>query len=316
VDLVVMDKNKILNEIFKYFPDKIGESYIQKENCQVKTRANIKVQTGCNNFCTYCIVPYLRGKPVSIPIQDVINSINKKTQKGFKEVILSGINIGKYQSNKHGLVGLIKFILRNTNIPRLRLSSINPEDINNELIELFKDNRLCNHLHLSLQSGSNTVLKRMGRKYSTQQYKRIVTNVRQIDQYFGITTDVIVGFPGENDKEFNESLIFIADIEFLKIHIFKYSKRNGTAAAKMSSQISPDIKKRRVDILKKMTDTSRADFLNKNISRIYPILFELKNSKGEYFGYSPNYIRIKKSSKSKLTNSIKEVKIKKENIIY
>lgn len=313
VDLHVKNKNRIQAEIIKKFgkPDKKNVLQLYGNN---RTRANIKIQQGCDNYCTYCIVPYLRGKPKSVAHEIIIKQINDRVSHGCKEVILTGVNIGKYRCDKLDLCGLIKKILIDTKVKRIRLSSINPEDISDELIMLFKKYRLCNHLHLSLQSGSDPVLKRMGRKYDTKKYYDIVKNLKKIDKLFGLTTDIIVGFPGETDKEFRKTCKFINMVGFHKIHIFRYSPRKGTRAYNYKGHVNEVIKKNRYKILSLEAEKLKKIFKRKLINNIYPILFEKRNKEGSWPGYTPNYIRVKYSSNKDLTNVIKDVKINRVNI--
>lgn len=319
VDFLAPNKNNIVQIITNKFKDKIKankEDFSKLSDIKSRVRANIKIQEGCDNFCTYCIVPYLRGMPRSISIKNILKEINGKQLSGCNEIILSGINIGKYCDQDKNLADLIKIILAKTNIPRIRLSSINPEDINDKILNIFKNPRLCNHLHLSLQSGSDSILKKMGRRYTTRGYYQIIEKLKRLDANFGITTDIIVGFPGESENEFIQTCKFIENINFLKVHLFQYSKRKGTKAAKMSKQINPALKRKRAKILLKIADINRKKFLNNNIGRIYQVLYENENNKGKILGYAGNYIRVKGEKSIKLTNTIKKVKIKENNIIY
>jgi threonylcarbamoyladenosine tRNA methylthiotransferase MtaB len=319
VDFLAPNKNNIVQIItnkFKYKIKSINEDFSKISDIKSRVRANIKIQEGCDNFCTYCIVPYLRGMPRSVLIKDIINEISAKELNGCQEVVLSGINIGKYYCQNKNLADLIKVILAKTNIPRVRLSSINPEDISDEFLKIFKNERICNHLHLSLQSGSDTVLKRMGRKYTIKKYTEIVKKLMNIDDNFGITTDLIVGFPHESNAEFNQTCDVINNINFLKVHLFQYSKRKGTKAAKMPNQIDSSIKRKRAKILLDIADKSKKYFLKNNIELERSVLFENKKRGEYYFGYTENYIRIKKKGKANLTNTIKKFKIKENNIVY
>ena len=268
---------------------KLGESSNQNKNnpeCinnefkTSRTRALVKIQDGCNNFCSYCIVPFARGREQSRPSLEIINEINKRIQNGFKEIVITGINIGQWKENSKELADLIEMILSKTKVERLRLSSIEPQDFSSKFLSLFQNSRFCPHLHISLQSGSDEILKKMRRHYDTALFTEMVENLRKAVPYFGITTDVIVGFPGETDELFNETLAYVKKIGFSKIHIFPYSKRKGTLAADMPDQIPSAIKKKRCAVLSKLEKKMRLEFYKNNIGRTEEVLFEQQNKKG------------------------------------
>lgn len=280
-----------------------------------RTRALLKVQDGCNNFCTYCIVPYLRGREVSVPISRVISEAKKLDNLGYKELVISGVNVGKYnyelEGNKISLEKLIKEILGKTKFPRIRLSSINPQDITPELIDLWAhEDRLCNHYHLSLQSGSTSVLKRMKRAYTAEKYAEVVQIIREKMPDVAITTDIIVGFPGESESEFMETCDFVKSIKFAKLHVFPYSVRKGTRAADMKDQVDNAIKKTRAEKLRKIGQQLQSDYHSQFIGGQIPVLFEEEKS-GYWFGLTSNYIRVKHKSKEDLENQILSVKLTK-----
>ncbi|MEW6407167.1 MAG: tRNA (N(6)-L-threonylcarbamoyladenosine(37)-C(2))-methylthiotransferase MtaB [Patescibacteria group bacterium] len=299
-----------------------------------RTRAFVKIQEGCDNFCAYCIVPYLRGEPKSMPACEIIKKINQKVNKGYKEVVLTGVNIGKYTSkipnskiqipNKFqipnskiqniNLFGLLKLILKNTKIPRIRLGSINPEDINGEFINLFQNLRMCRHLHLSLQSGSNNVLARMDRKYNTKRYEKIVREFYQKYPDFNFTTDVIVGFPGETEKEFLQTYNFIKKIGLSKVHIFRYSKRNNTYAARMKNQIAEKIKLGRAKKLEILNKVLKKNFIKKMQGKYERVLFENKK-RGFWLGFTKNYLRVRMESSKDLKNKIISIRLSKNNLL-
>jgi len=258
-----------------------------------RTRALIEIQDGCNNFCAYCIVPFMRGKPKSIPANKIIQQINQL--KDFKEIVLTGVNIGLY---KNGLDNLLKKILKQTNIPRIRLGSLWPTHINNKLINLYsKNSRLCPHFHLSIQSGSNKILKSMGRNYTTARIKHITQQCRAKIKNINFTCDIIVGFPGETDKDFQKSCQLIKDIGFSKVHVFRYSKRPRTKAEKMPDQIPEETKQARSQQLIRIKPTMPTKKL--------PILWEDKKH-GYWYGFTTNYIRVKRKVKKEenLKNTI------------
>lgn len=319
-----------------------------------RTRALLKVQDGCNNFCTYCIVPYLRGREVSLPVSEVIAEAKKLNELGYQELVISGVNVGKYnykkqtinnksqknlksQNNKYetiNLTKLIKLVLKETLFPRIRLSSINPQDISAEMVELWgHQERLCDHFHLSLQSGSTSVLKRMKRPYSAQEYADVVALIRKKIPNIAITTDIIVGFPGETEVEFKESCNFVKLIGFSKIHVFPYSIRRGTKAAEMTDQVDKKIIKNRAEILRKIGDELRTKYLDQFIGRNLDVLFEkIEDQKGPtltrvgplsktmkeevWYGLTSNYIRVKHKSNEDLANKILKINLSEDNIIY
>lgn len=284
-----------------------------------RTRALLKVQDGCNNFCAYCIVPTLRGREVSLNSTEAISEAQKLEKLGYQELVLSGVNVGKYRCPKKGLslLELIGELLENTGFPRIRLSSVNPQDITEEIIDLWvKEERLARHFHLSLQSGSTSVLKRMGRPYTAKKYfdlsKRIVREIQDV----AITTDVIVGFPGETEAEFEETIKFVQAVGFAKLHVFRYSKRTGTRAASMEAQIPAEIKKERSKKLLKVGQELEEAFKKRFIGQEMEVLFEGKKN-GRWQGLTSNYIGVGAKSDNRLENQLLKVKIEefKDNIL-
>jgi threonylcarbamoyladenosine tRNA methylthiotransferase MtaB len=273
-----------------------------------RTRAFVRVQDGCNNFCAYCIVPLVRGREQSLPADGVIAEIKQRVAEGDKEVVLTGTEIGAYNYEDVGLVGLLKRILAETDIARLRLSSLQPPEITPELLELWRDGRLCRHFHLSLQSGSDAVLKRMGRRYSATDYRRAVDLIREAAPEAAITTDIIVGFPGESDDEFAESYDFAKQMRFARIHVFPYSPRPGTKAAAMPDHVGDKAKRERS---RKMLALGRAcvrDFRKRFVGQTVTVLWE-KQSDGVWSGLTDNYIRVSTKSDKDLTNQLMPIKL-------
>ncbi len=271
-----------------------------------RTRSFIRIQDGCNNFCSYCIVPYVRGREKSVSPEQVVKEINDKVSHGFREVVLTGTEIGSYNYGGLSLEGLIAIILKESAIERLRLSSLQPQEVTAGLISLWKNERLCPHFHLSLQSGSDTVLKRMRRLYNTADYANAVSLIRSIAGDAAITTDIIAGFPGESDDEFAESYNFCKKIGFARIHVFSYSKRRGTAANIMPNQISPQVKKKRSDSMLALAEEAASDFHDNFIGKSLRVLWEQADN-GIWNGYSGNYIKVYAASDRDLTNVISEV---------
>jgi len=263
-----------------------------------RQRAFVKVQDGCRYRCTFCIVTVARGEEKSRTMRDVIDEINALHRQNIDEVILTGVHLGGYGSDLDlDLVDLIKAILAETDIPRLRLGSLEPWELSEEFFALFDNPRLMPHLHLPLQSGSDSVLRRMARRCKTQEFAAIVNRLRAQIPHFNITTDIIVGFPGESEQEWQESVDFIKQTGFGHIHIFTYSKREGTKAAALPGQVDNEIKKQRSQQLHHLADTMKMDFFANNVGLAFPVLWEayreqLDGGKAMAFGYTPNYLRV------------------------
>jgi threonylcarbamoyladenosine tRNA methylthiotransferase MtaB len=268
-----------------------------------RTRAFIKVQDGCNKFCTYCIVPLVRGREKSVPLERVIAEVKQLTAEGYKEVVLTGTEIGAYKDSGVGLKGLLQRILAEADVARLRLSSLQPQEITQELVGLWPDQRLCRHFHLSLQSGSDSVLKRMGRRYTTAEYKRAVDLIRRVVPGVAITTDVIVGFPGETEAEFKESYNFAKQMNFARIHVFSYSPRPGTRAALMPQQVEDKIKRERSQRMLALARECLRDFRQKFLGKTLMVLWE-KDTGGLWSGLTDNYIRVYTKSDKDLANQL------------
>jgi len=275
-----------------------------------RTRAFLKVQDGCHNFCAYCIVPFVRSEEMSIPVAEVMAEVKKRVAEGYHEVVLTGTEIGSYHCDGVNLKGLLERILAETDIVRLRLSSLQPQEISPEFIELWQDSRLCPHCHLSLQSGSDSVLARMRRAYTTKDYQNAVNLVRGVVPEAAITTDIIVGFPGETAAEFQESYDFCRQIEFARIHVFPYSKRRGTEAARMLNQISDKVKKKHSQQMLALAKESARNFHQKFLGKTMKVLWE-QQEKGVWSGYTGNYIRVYTRSEKDLANKFLSVKLEK-----
>ena len=260
-----------------------------KRDCHIKrTRALLKIQDGCNNYCAYCIVPRARGAEVSYPSKKILKEALAYEKDGYKEIVLTGINTDRWEEGKLDISDLIKLLIKNTKSVRFRISSIEPKNFPKKFYELFKTGRLCPHAHMSLQSGSDSVLKRMRRNYSTGEFLKICREFKKAVPDVGLTTDVIVGFPGETEKEFNETCEFVQKIGFLKIHVFPYSKRKNTAAYYMKNQIPENVKKMRAYKLRKIADEMALKFKKSLLGKTYEILVE--NPRGKFYkGFTPNY---------------------------
>ena len=283
-----------------------------------KTRAVIKVQDGCDRFCTYCIIPYARGRVRSREPKSILEEIKSIASEGIKEVVITGIHVASYGKdfeNEYRLIDLLEDINKIDGIQRIRLGSLEPLLITDEFINrLVKLDKICHHFHLSLQSGCTETLKRMGRRYNIEEFEEIVNKIRKVYKDVILTTDIIVGFPGETDEEFNKTYEFLKKIKFYKMHVFKYSQRNGTKAAIMKNQISGEKKDARSKKLLDLSDANENEYLDTYINKEIDVLFEEKED--EYYkGHTSNYILVE-SYKKKIENDIELVKIKKAEKHY
>ena len=278
------------------------------------TRAYMKIQDGCNMYCSYCLIPYARGNVVSRPMDSIIKEAERLGSNGFKEIVLTGIHVASYGKDfKDGtsLIDVIENVAKVDGIKRIRLSSMEPRHITKDFLERMKaTGKACDHFHLSLQSGSDDILKAMNRKYDTKTFKEKVDLIREVFPNAGLTTDIIVGFPTETDQNHKDTMAFVDSIKFAKTHLFKYSQRDGTKAATMSGQVNGNIKKDRLKDLEKIEETNRKEFLEKQIGQSLSVLFESKSDiKGFKSGYSTNYLRVNVKDPSIKDNEIFDVKI-------
>lgn len=280
------------------------------EQLKEHTRAYIKVQDGCNQFCSYCIIPYARGPVRSRAKDDVVREIKELAHNGFKEIILVGIHVASYgvDLGDTTLESLIMDVDKIDGVERIRLSSIEPMTLNQEFIDSIKDSKkLCHHFHISLQSGCDETLKRMNRKYTTAQFKGIVDGLREAFDDVAITTDIMVGFPDESDEEFNKTVEFVRNIKFADAHVFQYSQRRGTPAAKRPNQISPDVKEKRSKIIIAETQKTRDEFINRFIGKTMRVLFEQPAKDGLFEGKTDNYITVHAPSDIDLNDQFRNV---------
>ena len=342
IDLVLGNNEKV--EIVKYVEEYINNHINNVELDDVmyskefsdfgdvtyteKTRAVIKIQDGCDRFCSYCIIPYARGRVRSRKPENIISEITQIASKGIKEVVITGIHIASYGKDfamskdskltNYRLIDLLEEINEIQGIQRIRLGSIEPLLITVEFVERLKKlEKICHHFHLSLQSGCDETLKRMNRRYTTEQFKEIVRLLRNAYSDVNLTTDIIVGFPGETDEEFNKTYQFLKEIKFYKMHVFKYSPRKGTKAAVMLNQINGDIKEERSKKLIELSDRNEIEYNKSYIGKNVEVLFE-EEKDGMYKGHTQNYIMVYCQSKENLDNKIIDVvceKAEKEHII-
>lgn len=300
---IAFNLNNNTTQIYKH-TDEYDENY---KSVPTKTRAYVKIQDGCNNFCSYCIIPYLRGRSRSRNIISILNEINQLS-KTVKEIVITGIDVSDYKiDNKKSLNVLIEKLKPYKNI-RFRLSSLEQGVIDQSLINAFKDVNICPHFHLSLQSGCNSVLKRMNRKYRTNDYLKTVKLLRKNFDNPNISTDIIVGFPEETEEEFKKTYKFAKKVGFANIHIFPYSKRSGTVAERYK-QVDGIVKKRRVKKLEKLNKKLNKKYIKKSKHGYHSVLIE-ENEDGFYIGHSENYIKCYIPEKVEI-NSFVTVKIEK-----
>lgn len=326
IDLIVgnTEKKDIVNIVENYKKDisskyEISDINNQKEFVDFgtttyteKTRAVIKVQDGCNNFCSYCIIPYAKGRVRSRKLESVIDEIKSIAQRGIQEVVITGIHVASYgldfKDENIRLIDLLEEINKIEGIKRIRLGSLEPNIITDEFVErLKKVDKICDHFHLSLQSGCTDTLKRMNRKYTTEDFEKVVERLRNAFPNVALTTDIIVGFPDETDEEFNTTYEYLKKIKFYKMHVFKYSQRKGTRAAVMPNQIDGNIKEERSHKLIELSNKNEEEFLDRYIGKEVYVLFE--QEEGEYIkGHTSNYLVVKVNGKG-LENKMLKAKI-------
>jgi threonylcarbamoyladenosine tRNA methylthiotransferase MtaB len=301
--------------------DEIGNTTDKvKVEKKYHTRAMVKIQDGCNAGCAFCIVPTARGVPRSIDIPEVMESVRRKLEAGYREVVLTGVHLGKYRAfnieNEERplrLKALLETILENLDIPRLRITSLEPQDYDPTLLELWqRDTRLARHFHLALQSGSAATLTRMRRGYTLEKYRQIVEQIHRELPDASITTDIIVGFPGETEQEFSETLAFAAEMGFAKIHVFPYSPRSGTLAAGMPDQVADADKKQRGERLRLLSDELSQKWRSRFLGEIREVLWEAKDPNSLMrSGLTGNYLRVFIQSEENLRNHLTTVRLLK-----
>ena len=285
-----------------------------------RTRASVKIQEGCNQICAYCIVPKVRGREKSIDKDIIVKEINFLVDSGFKEIILTGTQLGTYgyeNNYKINLAELIKYILKKTNVERLRISSIQAHEINSELLQVYKNHssRVCNHFHLALQSGSDSILKSMRRKYTQTNFLDSVNLIRDKLRNPSISTDIIIGFPGETDLDFKETIKVIKFSNFSKIHLFPYSDRPGTSSFYIKNKVEPQVKNQRIQIALELIKDIEVNYRKNILGEKRRVLWEKSNKSNDqtYYGYTEDYLKVMTKSNNPLFNTITEVKLNKLN---
>jgi len=328
VDIVMgtKERGKILEYIDEFIKNRIRINAVSNimnagkfEDLKIdrykgRTRAFMKIQEGCSQFCTYCIIPYARGPVRSRPSKDVLAEVEKLAANGFKEVVLTGIHIASYGKGLKDmpLLDLIKKIHEVDGIIRIRLGSVEPSTVTKEFVVAARNlKKLCPHYHVSLQSGCDETLKRMNRRYTTAEYKKVIDLLRNNISDVAITTDVMVGFPGETEEEFKKTYKFLEEIDFTQIHVFKYSPRKGTPAASFDKQVDADIKEYRSNMVLKLSIQNTIKFNEKYVGKTLPVLFEqnVKSMEGFVEGLTANYIRVICKGNDKLKGSILDISI-------
>lgn len=301
------DKRIIVEDIMKI------RDFEELEISEVRDRARalVKIQDGCDRFCSYCIIPYTRGPVRSRKLESIIDEVKRIVENGYKEVVLTGIHVASYGKDlgDNALIDVIEKISEIDDLERIRTSSVEPLIITEEFVQrLAKLPKFCPHFHLSLQSGSDSVLKRMNRRYTAQEYKRAVETIRNTFAYAAITTDVIVGFPEETDEEFQETYDFLKEIKLYETHVFRYSPREGTKAADIPDQVEPNVKNQRSELLIKLNEINKSNFEKQHIGKTVDILFETAEN-GYAIGHTKNYIKVGVKTSENLVNQVMLAKI-------
>ena len=309
----MLQNKEAIDQVISVSEEKTFEE-LQISNQTEMTRAYMKIQDGCNMYCSYCLIPYARGNVVSREMDSIVKEAERLAENGFKEIVLTGIHVASYGKDFDDdifLIDVIENVAKVNGIERIRLSSMEPRHITRDFLERMKaTGKACDHFHLSLQSGSDDILKSMNRKYDTEIFKEKTDLIRDVFPNAGLTTDIIVGFPGESDENHKETMDFVNKIKFSKTHLFKYSPREGTRAAKMDKQINGKIKRDRLHDLEKIEEANRKEFLEKQIGKTLSVLFEEKSDMdGFKSGYSTNYLRVNVGDLSIASNEIYDVKI-------
>jgi threonylcarbamoyladenosine tRNA methylthiotransferase MtaB len=333
IDLVVGNNRKkdiveILNEYYaeKEAGEQVKEEYVidinhtdEYEDLEISTvtehtRAHLKIQDGCNNFCSYCIIPYARGRIRSRTMESIKAELERLSASGFKEIVLTGINLSCYDDNGKKLIDVIEMADNVNGIERIRLGSLDPEVVTEDFVErLGKVKKICPHFHFSLQSGCDKTLKAMNRHYTSDEYYEKCQLIRKYIDNPAFTTDVIVGFPGETEEDYISSREFVKKVKFAELHVFKYSKRDGTVAAKMPNQIDEKIKTLRSEDLIKTGEELTKEFRQAKIGQDTTVLFEEKillDNKKYWVGHTVDYIKIAVPEKENLEGQIRKVNVK------
>nr|MDQ5825945.1 MiaB/RimO family radical SAM methylthiotransferase [Chloroflexota bacterium] len=297
-----------------------GEEGDLDSEFQARTRAMVKIEDGCNDFCTFCIIPFTRGMPRSMPTNEVVRIVRQRLSEGFKEIVLTGVHMGKYgqdhaqrkrsaadPTEARDLPGVVQAVLDRTSVPRLRITSVEPTDAI-KMLPLLSDaryaGRLAPHLHLPLQSGCDATLARMKRDYTTGEYADVVRQCREAVPGISITTDLITGFPGETEEEWAATREFVQEMEFAKVHVFPYSQRPGTPAMSMPGQVSPEVRHARTLEMMELSTRMEAAYAIRHLGTMRPVLWETRSEDGTWHGLTDNYLRVRTRHSTDLQNGI------------
>lgn len=321
------NKSKVVELVEDYIKNRENKTLVENimhtdfepmvlDSFETKTRAFVKIQDGCNNYCSYCIIPYTRGNIRSKPKEEVVEEIKCLVNNGYKEVVLTGIHTGHYGKERYDydFSDLLNELCDIDGLLRLRISSIEITELDDKFLETLKNNKqIVDHIHIPLQSGCDKTLKEMNRKYDTAYFINKIREIRKIRPDISITTDLIVGFPNESEHDFNDTYEFIKKVNFSKIHVFPYSRRKGTKADLMENQIPEQVKKERVRKILELSKELELDYMNKHLNKELEILVE-KYEDGIIFGHTSNYIGIKAKGKEEDINKI--IKVKPNKVEY
>ncbi|MBR5269169.1 MAG: MiaB/RimO family radical SAM methylthiotransferase, partial [Anaerotignum sp.] len=313
----MVENYKVENGVESHVSDIMKEKLFEPLSIQKlanRTRAYLKIQDGCSQFCSYCIIPYARGPIRSRDPQDVLAEVKRLAENGFKEVVLTGIHVASYGKDRRdtSLIEILRQVHEVEGIDRIRFSSIEPNVVTEEFAQAIADMpKVCDHFHLSLQSGCDKTLKEMNRKYDTEKYRQAAATLRKYLPEVALTTDIIAGFPGETEEDFQASYDFAKEIGFAKIHAFPYSPKKGTPAAARKDQLLNAVKADRSHRLIELSDKMADDFIQVYVGKEVEVLFERAIGEGIYEGHTTNYIKVKATSEKDLTNIIAKTKITK-----
>lgn len=320
------DKSKILDYIneFEKTKKQIIKFYdmnnVEFEDMEVKKynkhhRAFIKIEDGCNNFCSYCIIPYVRGRVRSKDFNKCIIEAQELVLSGHKEIVLAGIHTGQYSNNGKRLSDVINRLSEIDGLERIRLSSVEIVELDEGMLDIIKNNnKFVSHLHIPLQAGSNHILKEMNRRYTREEFIEMVNNIKKLRPGISLSTDIIVGFPGETDEDFNDTLELSKEVGFSKIHVFPYSDRTGTVASRMKNKVDGNIKKQRVHKLMELSNELERQYFEENLNKEVEVLIE-EEKEGNFYGFTSNYIPLKLQGNYNI-NEIYKINLQKEYINF
>jgi len=294
----ILHPNQLPQDVFRYEP-------VQRS---LHTRSAVKIQDGCDNFCTFCIIPMVRGRAVSRPVVEVLESVRKTIENGFKEIVITGVNIGRYEDGDARFEDLLAKVLDVPGDFRVRISSLEPDGFGDRFVELFSHPKLMPHLHLCLQSGSDKTLLRMRRMYDAEKFRKTISRFRSVYQDFNFTTDIIVGFPGETEDEFQQTINAVKEFNFSHVHTFKYSVRRGTRAERLENHIPEKVKNARSLQIRELSEENKQRFFESFIGKSQEVLIE-KITQGIANGYGQNYIPVRFKASGLEKNTVRSIRL-------